>query len=61
MVTVVFSSATILTMLALVALGYWGATLSSFRNALARWERHSHALAGLTLAASGMGIQVLGI
>jgi ABC-type nickel/cobalt efflux system permease component RcnA len=53
----VFGTITIGTMLALVAMGYYGLR----RPAFAFLERHVHTVAGLTIAASGGMIKLLGI
>lgn len=53
----VFGLVTIGTMLAVVTLGYYGLRLPTF----AFLERHAHAVAGLTIAASGAAIKLLGI
>ncbi len=54
LVVTVFGTVTIATMLAAVALGYLGVS----RLPLGRLERYSHALAGLTLVACGLAIQL---
>ena len=54
LVAMVFALCTIATMLAVVALGYLGLS----RLAFGRLERYSHALAGLTLVACGLAIQL---
>jgi threonine/homoserine/homoserine lactone efflux protein len=54
LVATVFALCTITTMLAVVALGYLGLS----RLAFGRLERYSHALAGLTLVACGLAIQL---
>lgn len=56
-VTLAFGIATIGTMLAVVAAGYYGLQLAPFR----RLESHAHTLAGLAIAASGLAIQLFGI
>lgn len=61
LVTLAFSGATIGTMLGLVALGYVGASFALVRERFATFERHAHVVAGLTLAASGLCVQLLGI
>ena len=53
----VFGAVTIGTMMVLVALGYYGLRLPAFSFL----ERHAHAVAGLTVAMSGLAIKVLGI
>lgn len=57
LVTVVFGVATIGTMLAVVTLGYLGLQIPRLRSL----EAHLHTVAGLTIAAGGVGIQLLGI
>jgi hypothetical protein len=57
MVTVVFGTTTILTMLTIVLLGSYGIELIK----LGRIERYSHALAGLFIFLSGSAIQFLGL
>lgn len=54
LVALVFGVATVATMLATVTLGYLGLS----RLPLGRLERYSHALAGLTLVACGLAIQL---
>lgn len=62
LVALVFSAATIVTMLTLVAVGYGGAVALSARTSwLERLEPYTHVLAGALLALSGLTIQVLGI
>ena len=56
-VVVVFGGCTIATMLVLVTLGYFG---MQWRG-LQRLEPHGHTLAGMAIAASGIGIHFLGI
>jgi sulfite exporter TauE/SafE len=53
-VVMVFGLATLATMLATVAVGYLGVS----RIRLGRLERYSHVLAGLTLVACGLAIQL---
>jgi hypothetical protein len=60
-VTLVFCVATVSTMLTLVAVGFLCASTSIVQHHASRWTKHSHALAGLALAASGVSIQALGI
>src|SRR5690606_37876124 len=60
-VTLVFSGATIGTMMALVAAGYLGANALGLERRWGSLRRHAHTLAGLALAASGASIQLLGI
>ncbi len=62
LVAFVFSLATIVTMLALVILGYRGTEVAARRFAfLSRFGPHAHVLAGATLVISGLAIRVLGI
>jgi hypothetical protein len=56
-VVVVFGAATLLTMLTLVTIGYYGLRWRGFRGL----ERHMHAMAGFAIAASGLAIELLGI
>jgi hypothetical protein len=60
-VTTVFSLATIVTMLTLVAGGYLGAEALQLRRRWATVAPYSHVLAGLALSLSGLSIQLLGI
>jgi len=57
MVAIVFSAATIMTMLAVVLLGAWGISFAR----LGRLERFGHAFAGGAIGLSGIAIQVLGL
>ncbi len=57
LVTAAFGTATILTMLTIIALSSWGARFVR----LGRLERYSHALAGLMIFASGLTVQFLGL
>ena len=57
LVAAAFGLATILTMLAIIALSSWG--LSFLR--LGRLERYAHALAGGMIAVSGLAVQFLGL
>ncbi len=57
LVALVFSAATIGTMLLVVTLGYYGLRPALF----SLFERHVHAVAGLMIAASGIAIKVFGI
>lgn len=57
LVTLAFGTATILTMLTLIALSLWG--LSFVR--LGSLERYSHALAGAIIFLSGLTVQFLGL
>ena len=56
-VAAVFSLVTIGTMFTIVMLGAWGI---SFAN-IGKFERYTHALAGLTICLSGLAIQFLGL
>ena len=56
-VTALFGVVTIATMLGAVWLGYLGLRLPTFGHL----ERHLHTVAGLTIAGSGLAIQLLGI
>ena len=51
-----YLAATLLTMVAAVAIGRFGVDLLP----LGRLERYTHALAGLAILISGLGIQLLG-
>lgn len=55
-VVAVFGGATVSTMLSVVTLGYWGLQAPIFGIL----ERHTHTAAGLAIALSGVGIQLLG-
>ena len=57
MVAVLFGTVTIGTMMTLVTLGYLGLRLRYFSFL----DRHVHTLAGLTIAAGGVLVQMLGI
>ncbi|MFH1145309.1 MAG: hypothetical protein V1774_12305 [Candidatus Eisenbacteria bacterium] len=57
LVAAVFSSVTVLTMLAIVSLSSLGLRFLP----AAKLERYSHALAGLTILLCGVGIQALGL
>jgi nickel/cobalt transporter (NicO) family protein len=57
LVTAAFGAATILTMLAIITAVSWGASFVR----LGKLERYSHALAGLVIFVSGLGIQFLGL
>lgn len=61
LVTLSFSVATLGAMLTLVTLGYVGTSFALLRERLSSFERHAHVLAGLTLSASGLSVQFLGI
>jgi sulfite exporter TauE/SafE len=54
LVVLVFGAVTVTTMLLAVTVGYLGIS----RLSLGRLERYSHALAGLTLVACGLGLQL---
>jgi nickel/cobalt transporter (NicO) family protein len=62
-IAAVFSLTTVLTMVGLVALGYFGSErLSShFGSWTPHLRQHAHTLAGVTLFASGLGIRFLGL
>jgi nickel/cobalt exporter len=57
LVTAVFATATIGTMMAVVMLSAWGVSFARF-GAL---ERYTHAIAGATICVSGLAIQFLGL
>jgi len=57
LVTGIFGSVTVLTMIGVVVAGSWGINLIS----LGKTERYVHALAGATIFASGLAIQFLGL
>jgi sulfite exporter TauE/SafE len=59
LVSLVFSAATVATMLVLVTAGHLG--LARLRLPLPLLERHADLLAGLAIAASGIAIRVFGI
>lgn len=59
-VVVVFGATTLITMLALVTLGYVGLRASTHRLQ-ERFERYAHAAAGFAIAASGLAIELLGV
>jgi len=62
LVGLTFAAATIGTMLALVTLGHWGLAHRALgAHRLAFLDRHMHALAGFSIAISGLAIQVLGV
>ena len=52
-----FGAATILTMLSLVTVSYYGLNVLAFQ----RWGRFSHALAGLMIMLCGIGVQFFGL
>jgi nickel/cobalt transporter (NicO) family protein len=56
-VTLAFGVTTILTMLTIITASSWGI---SFVN-LGKWERFSHAIAGLMILISGLSVQMLGL
>lgn len=56
-----FCGATLLTMISLVAVGYWGVRLSGLMGRHAWLHRYAHTWAGLSMAMSGVAIQVLEI
>jgi nickel/cobalt exporter len=57
LITTIFASITIITMLGIVLLASWGVKLIP----LGKIERYSHALAGATILLSGLAIQFLGL
>lgn len=61
MVGAVFCGATLLTMLGLVAVGHWGMAAAGWSRKPGFLHTHAHALAGLSMALSGVAIQLLGI
>ncbi len=56
-VVAVFAAATLLVMLVLVTVGYYGMRWKGFRHV----ERYMHVAAGLAIALSGLAVEVLGI
>jgi len=56
-----FCGTTLLTMLSSVALGYFGISVSGLTKRHGLLQTHAHTWAGLSLALSGVAIQVLGI
>lgn len=61
-VALVFSLATVATMLLLVLVGYLGvSSVPQFERWAARLQPHSHVLAGVALSASGLVIQIFGV
>jgi sulfite exporter TauE/SafE len=56
-VTLLFSAVTVVTMLGAVAVGYFGLSFAPIE----KLEKHANTIAGLTIAFSGLAIQVLGI
>ena len=57
MVTAVFGTVTIATMMTIVMLASWGISLAPF----GKLERYTHAMAGATICVSGLAIQFLGL
>ncbi|MBE0461724.1 MAG: sulfite exporter TauE/SafE family protein [Candidatus Aminicenantes bacterium] len=57
LVTSAFAFTTILTMLAIISVSYWGVSFIRF----GRLERYVHALAGAMIAISGICVQFLGL
>jgi len=57
----VFCAATLFTMLSLVMVGFWGLRLSGRSTRHGLFHAHAHTWAGLSMALSGLAIQVLGI
>lgn len=55
----VFCGATLLTMMSTVAVGYWGVRFSGLAKRYAWLHRYAHTWAGLSMALSGLAIQVL--
>jgi hypothetical protein len=61
-VALMFSLATIATMLVLVLLGYLGlSSIPQLEPYLRRLQPHSHVLAGFALTCSGLVIQIFGV
>ena len=56
-----FCAATLITMLGLVTLGYFGLSFFRFGDRSSVLHQHAHALAGLSMALSGLAIQILGV
>ncbi len=56
-VTLAFGATTILTMLTIIAASAWGISFVK----LGKWERFSHAVAGLMILVSGLSVQMLGL
>ena len=56
-VTLAFGATTILTMLTIIAASSWGISFVK----LGKWERFSHAVAGLMILVSGLSVQMLGL
>jgi nickel/cobalt exporter len=57
LVAATFGAVTVLTMLTIITAASWGASFVR----LGRLERYSHALAGLMIFVSGLGVQFLGL
>ncbi|MBD3426692.1 MAG: hypothetical protein GF409_05630 [Candidatus Omnitrophica bacterium] len=57
LVTTVFGTVTVMTMLSVVLVSAWGISFAP----LGRLEKYSHALAGATICLSGLAIQLLGL
>lgn len=57
MVTVVFSLVTLVTMLGIIVISFYGINLLPYK----RLEQYTHAIAGLTIFLCGLGIQFLGL
>jgi hypothetical protein len=55
--TSLFTITTVLTMLSIVLLGYWGIKISFFQSI----EKYLHMLAGATICLSGCAIVFLGL
>ena len=56
-VTIIFGSVTVLTMLSVVMIALWGIVLIPF----GKLERYAHAFAGAAICLSGVAIQFLGL
>ncbi len=56
-----FCGATLLTMITLVAVGYWGLSLSFVGQKSRLLHNHAHTFAGLSMAVSGLAIVVLDV
>lgn len=61
LVGALFCAATLITMLALVTIGYVSMTASGLAKEHGLLHRHAHALAGLSMAVSGLAIIILGV
>ena len=57
LVTVVFGTITIITMLSMTFAGYLGFKLFDF----SKLEKHAHTLAGIVILICGLGIKFLGL